>query len=90
MKAATPADLAEIDSFCDSLWLEDGLAKATLASYRSDLARLAGWLAGRGGEALIDVREASEWDQGHIDGAIHISKSYIEQQVSVWTNQNNN
>ena len=40
MKAATPADLAEIDSFCDALWLEDGLAKATLASYRSDLARL--------------------------------------------------
>ena len=30
---------------------------------------------------LIDVREASEWDQGHIDGAVHISKSYIEQQA---------
>ena len=59
MKAATPADLAEIDSFCDALWLEDGLAKATLASYRSDLARLAGWLAGRDGEALIDVHEAT-------------------------------
>jgi molybdopterin/thiamine biosynthesis adenylyltransferase/rhodanese-related sulfurtransferase len=29
---------------------------------------------------LIDVREASEWEQGHIPGAIHISKSYIEQQ----------
>jgi sulfur-carrier protein adenylyltransferase/sulfurtransferase len=29
---------------------------------------------------LIDVREASEWDQGHIEGAVHISKSYIEQQ----------
>jgi sulfur-carrier protein adenylyltransferase/sulfurtransferase len=29
---------------------------------------------------LIDVREASEWEQGHIPGAVHISKSYIEQQ----------
>ena len=30
MKTASPADLAEIDNFCDALWLEDGLAKATL------------------------------------------------------------
>jgi molybdopterin/thiamine biosynthesis adenylyltransferase/rhodanese-related sulfurtransferase len=35
----------------------------------------------RGGIALIDVREASEWDQGYIPGATHISKSYLEQQV---------
>ena len=39
-----PGDLAEIDTFCDTLWLEDGLAKATLASYRSDLLHLAKWL----------------------------------------------
>jgi sulfur-carrier protein adenylyltransferase/sulfurtransferase len=30
---------------------------------------------------LIDVRETSEWDQGFIPGAVHISKSYIEQQA---------
>jgi integrase/recombinase XerD len=42
---AGAADLAEIDTFCDTLWLEDGLAKASLASYRSDLLRFAGWLA---------------------------------------------
>ena len=34
-----------------------------------------------GGAAIIDVREASEWDQGHVPGAVHISKSYIEQQI---------
>ncbi len=28
---------------------------------------------------IIDVREATEWEQGHLPGAIHISKSYIEQ-----------
>lgn len=31
--------------------------------------------------ALIDVREESEWEQGHLPGAQHISKSYIEQQI---------
>jgi integrase/recombinase XerD len=42
-----PADLAEIDAFCDALWLEDGLAKASLSSYRSDLMLFARWLAER-------------------------------------------
>ena len=48
-------DLAEIDNFCDALWLEDGLARSTLASYRSDLGRLALWLAEHDGEALLDI-----------------------------------
>ena len=39
------SDAAEIDQFCDALWLEDGLSKATLSSYRSDLSLLARWLA---------------------------------------------
>ena len=38
------ADLAEVDTFCDALWLEDGLARTSLASYRSDLSHLARWL----------------------------------------------
>ncbi len=38
------ADRAEIDVFCDTLWLEDGLAKASLSSYRSDLIHLSNWL----------------------------------------------
>jgi len=37
-------DHAEIDAFCDTLWLEDGLAKASLASYRSDLLHFSNWL----------------------------------------------
>lgn len=44
MSAPSDGDLAEIDAFCDALWLEDGLAKATLDSYRSDLSRLVAWL----------------------------------------------
>ena len=34
----------------------------------------------RGAATFVDVREATEWEQGHLPGAIHISKSYIEQQ----------
>ena len=59
MKTASPADLAEIDGFCDALWLEDGLAKATLDSYRSDLGQLAAWLKKHGHEALLDLRETT-------------------------------
>jgi integrase/recombinase XerD len=54
--APRPADLAEIDNFCDALWLEDGLAKATLSSYRSDLGRLSLWLADNAHEALLDIQ----------------------------------
>ncbi len=30
---------------------------------------------------IVDVREVSEWEQGHVPGASHVSKSYIEQQI---------
>jgi molybdopterin/thiamine biosynthesis adenylyltransferase/rhodanese-related sulfurtransferase len=30
---------------------------------------------------LIDVREEYEWEQGHIDGAVHVAKSYLEQGI---------
>jgi integrase/recombinase XerD len=37
-------DLALIDEFCDSLWLEDGLSKNTLEAYRRDMRLFARWL----------------------------------------------
>jgi len=43
-----------VDAFCDALWLEDGLAKNTLESYRRDLSQLAAFLKGR---ALVQARE---------------------------------
>jgi integrase/recombinase XerD len=43
---------ALIDEFCDALWLEDGLARNTLESYRRDLSQFALWLDERGGKAL--------------------------------------
>jgi integrase/recombinase XerD len=33
-----------LDAFCDALWLEDGLARNTIASYRADLQQLATFL----------------------------------------------
>jgi len=44
--AQSPA-AALLDAFTDALWLEEGLARNTLAAYRRDLALYAQWLAGR-------------------------------------------
>ena len=38
------ADAALLDEFCDALWLEDGLARNTIQSYRLDLRQFAAWL----------------------------------------------
>lgn len=42
-----PANRTELDAFGDALWLEDGLAPNTIASYRSDLALFGRWLQAR-------------------------------------------
>jgi integrase/recombinase XerD len=52
--ALSDADARRVDAFCDALWLEDGLAKNSLESYRRDLAQLAAFLKGR---ALEQARE---------------------------------
>jgi molybdopterin/thiamine biosynthesis adenylyltransferase/rhodanese-related sulfurtransferase len=33
------------------------------------------------GATLVDVREAYEWDAGYIPGAIHVPRSYLEQNI---------
>ncbi len=45
-----------IDSFCDELWLQDGLAPASLTSYRRDLVAWSAWLERQGGELLAATR----------------------------------
>ena len=47
-----------LDEFVDALWLADGLAKNTLAAYRSDLALFAAWLDGR----KVALQDAQETD----------------------------
>ena len=44
-----------LDAFCDALWLEDGLSRNTIASYRADLEQLAAFA----GRDLSKVDEAT-------------------------------
>ncbi len=41
---AEPEIQRRIDAFCDQLWLQDGLASASIASYRRDLVAWSAWL----------------------------------------------
>jgi len=44
---AATGNLALIDEFCDTLWLEQGLARNSLDAYRRDLRLFAAWLEAR-------------------------------------------
>jgi integrase/recombinase XerD len=56
------AGIALIDAFCDRLWLQDGLAPASLASYRRDLSSFDVWLAARGkGLLRADRGDLEAW-----------------------------
>ena len=52
MSGAALASQPLIDGFCDTLWLEDGLAKNTLEAYRRDLSLFAAWLEAEAGKPL--------------------------------------
>ena len=47
-----------IDEFCDALWLEDGLARNTLDSYRRDLVQFGNWLQEKHGKELLAASHA--------------------------------
>jgi integrase/recombinase XerD len=44
-----------IDEFCDTLWLEDGLAKNTLEAYRRDMRLFATWLDAQRGKNVYEA-----------------------------------
>jgi integrase/recombinase XerD len=52
-----PTSTELIDAFCDQVWLQDGLAASSLASYRRDLAAWAAWL-GRRDRTLLAAQRA--------------------------------
>lgn len=56
MTASSSLDL--LDGFIDHLWLEDGLSKNTLVSYRLDLAQFAEWLEKVENKPLISASQA--------------------------------
>ena len=47
-----------LDEFSDSLWLEDGLSRNTLESYRRDLNKFAAWLEQQRGVLLLETTHA--------------------------------
>ena len=49
---------ALLDEFSDALWLEDGLARNTLDSYRRDLRQFAGWLRETRALGLLEAGHA--------------------------------
>lgn len=50
-----PGSQAAIDEFCDTLWLEDGLAKNTLDAYRRDMTLFSQWLQAECGKSLYEA-----------------------------------
>jgi integrase/recombinase XerD len=46
---------AFLDEFCDALWLEDGLARNTLESYRRDVRQFGEWLKAHRGIPLVEA-----------------------------------
>lgn len=72
------ADL--IDEFCTTLWLEEGLAKATLQAYRSDLQQLGNWLEKQFGESLLQV--SNEHLRNHIHNLLELKPSSLNRKLS--------
>ncbi len=33
--------------------------------------------------ALLDVREQNEWDEGHIPGAVHVPRGFLESKIEI-------
>ncbi len=58
MKALSSANAKALDRFADGLWLNDGLARNTLESYRRDVAQFAAWLDEAHGKPLLEAGAA--------------------------------
>jgi integrase/recombinase XerD len=55
MKALSEANARMVERFADTLWLNDGLARNTLESYRRDVTQFAAWLDRASGKALLEA-----------------------------------
>lgn len=52
------SDTDILDEFCDTVWLEDGLSRNTLESYRRDLSKFSSWLETQRGASLLETSQA--------------------------------
>jgi integrase/recombinase XerD len=62
-----------LDEFCDALWLEDGLSRNTLESYRRDLQKFAEWLQ--------QQRDASLLQATHVDVQGFLAHLFTQQKA---------
>ena len=58
MKALSEANVRVLERFADGLWLNDGLARNTLESYRRDLAQFAAWLEDSVSKPMVEAAPA--------------------------------
>ena len=58
MKELSEANAKLLDRFSDGLWLNDGLARNTLESYRRDIAQFAAWLEDSGTRSVLEAAPA--------------------------------
>jgi integrase/recombinase XerD len=66
-------DQALLDEFCDALWLEDGLARNTLDSYRGDLRHFADWLEEEQGKDLVTAEQGDV--AGYLSHRLSVSRT---------------
>jgi integrase/recombinase XerD len=71
MTAPLASSTASIDAFIDAIWLEEGLAKNTLAAYRRDLTLYGKWLANhaRGLDDTVEVDLQAYFSFRHTPGS---------------------
>jgi molybdopterin/thiamine biosynthesis adenylyltransferase/rhodanese-related sulfurtransferase len=60
---------------------QDLLAEARTHVPEVDVAELAERLREPDAPVVIDVRERSEWDEGHIPGAVHVPRGHLESRI---------
>jgi integrase/recombinase XerD len=66
-------DAELLDEFCDNLWLEDGLSRNTLDSYRRDLTKFKDWLEKQRGASIL---QATHGDiQGYLAQLVAVQKA---------------
>ena len=83
-----PSNAELIDEFCSALWLEDGLAQATLQAYRSDLTQLNQWLAehfgGKAAEEQPFTHTTTEELRNHIHDLLELKPSSLNRKTSCY------
>ncbi|MCE5182652.1 MAG: site-specific tyrosine recombinase XerD [Betaproteobacteria bacterium] len=62
-----------LDEFCDALWLEEGLARNTLQSYRCDLQQFSAWLQQECGKDLLGASHGEL--EGYLSHQFNVAKT---------------